>query len=64
LAGCVLFREPPIFDGHAISYLRPLFQERNWGVKQGLDVYSWPVSVQTGTAEHAVADLVYAAASA
>jgi len=64
LAGCVLLREPLIFNGHAIFYLRPLFQERNWGVKQGLDVYSWLVSVQTGTAEHAVADLAYAATSA
>jgi hypothetical protein len=55
--------ETPIFDGHVIFYLRPLFQERDWGVKQGLDVYSWPVSVQTGTAEHALTDLAYAATS-
>ena len=53
----------PLFYGHVIFYLRPLFQERKWGVQQGLDVYSLLVSVQTGTAEHAVADFAYVATS-
>jgi hypothetical protein len=44
--------------------LRPIFQERIWDVKHGLDMCSWLVPVQTGTAEHAVADLAYAATSA
>jgi hypothetical protein len=33
LAGCIILRQPIISDG-----VRPIFEERNYGVKQGLGV--------------------------
>jgi CDP-glycerol glycerophosphotransferase (TagB/SpsB family) len=49
----LLFIFTPISDGNKIFLFTPTFQERNYGVKQGLDVLSYqPLRVLTVMISH------------